>query len=109
MTKAERKIIYLTLLDYMNQDPMDEAVFPNLCFGLCYILREIICPKLGIIYNLNFIQYELPELYEEKPNRAILLDLAYWWKTGDLDVRKNAVKNALEKLERNQEHEEELV
>ena len=103
MTKAERKVIYLTLLDYMNQDPMDKDIFPNLSFGLCYILREVICPKLGIIYDIDFIKYELPELWEERPNRAILLDLAYWWMIGDLDVRINAVKNALEKLEKEKE------
>ena len=109
MTKAERKVIYLTLLEYMNQDPMDEKVFPNLSFGLCYILREVICPRIGQYYDIGFIENELPELWAERPNAAILLNKAYWWKCGDLDVRINAVKNALETLELSEEHEEELV
>lgn len=103
MTKAERKVIYIALLEFMQNDPMDVEIFPNLSFGLCYILREVICPRLGIIYDLSFIEDELPELFEEQPFDAKAKNLSYWWKTGEMLPRINAVKNALEKLEREKE------
>lgn len=89
--------IYTALLELMNSNNIHIYV---LDFGLCAMLREEVYPKLQLHYeSVVEIEKNLPELWEEKPEFPT--DSPYWWKRGDVNIRINAVQNALEKTLRN--------
>lgn len=99
MTSQQRKDVYLSMLLAINNPEVTRYSSSN-NYGICYILREVL--KLTDITNSageKYIENNLLELYEEKPEK-LWQYTNYWWKPGDVLPRINALQNALEKVER---------
>lgn len=113
LTAQERKQVYIDLLEHINNPELSEFKNSN-AYGICFILRTImksgffktsfILVKNGI-GEAELLAQNLPELEEEKPRdekgaEKLYQHTSYWWKPGDMEPRINALKNALEKVER---------